>query len=158
MSGKKDVDAVVKEKADNIFTAIVDYTRSLKGMIQAGKYDWVNDDITAKHFPVKGSGKMEVVFEPMHFNRSISSDNAIAEIKQKGRRPAKIEELLAFGEKYPEEQRKFPIVGLGSVCQLWRGYRIVPYLDGCDGWRSLGLGWCGHDWDDDYRFLAVRES
>jgi hypothetical protein len=35
----------------------VDYGMSLRDMIAAGKYDWVNPSITAERFPVEGTGK-----------------------------------------------------------------------------------------------------
>jgi len=142
----------------NIFKVAVNYARPLMEMIRAGKYDYVNSDIIAKHFPVKGKDILPVELELVHLNKYISSDDAIAEIKQRGFRPAKIEELLAFGEKYPEEQRKYPIVALGSVWRSWRGIRDVPYLGGRGDGRGLSLDCFGYDWDEDFRFLVVRES
>ena len=144
--------------AANIFKVAVNYARPLMEMIRAGKYDYVNSDIIAKHFPVKGKDILPVELELVHLNKYISSDDAIAEIKQRGFRPAKIEELLAFGEKYPEEQRKYPIVALGSVWRSWRGIRDVPYLGGRGDGRGLSLDCFGYDWDEDFRFLVVRES
>ena len=158
--GKADQEVVA---TGNTFKLTVDCSQSLKQMIQAGKYDWVNDDITAKHFPPPaggqgGKGKVEAVFELAHFNKYISSEDAIAELKKQGFRPAKIEELLAFGEKYPEEQRKYPIVALGSVWQDWSGYRRVASLWCAGSSRGLGLLWFERGWDGGYRFLVVRES
>jgi len=142
----------------NIFKVAVNYARPLMEMIRAGKYDYVNSDIIAKHFPVKGKDILPVELELVHLNKYISSDDAIAEIKQRGFRPAKIEELLAFGEKYPEEQRKYPIVTLGSVWQHWYGGRSVPYLYRHDGRRGLDLNCFEYVWNEDCRFLVVRES
>ena len=144
--------------AANIFKVAVNYARPLMEMIRAGKYDYVNSDIIAKHFPVKGKDILPVELELVHLNKYISSDDAIAEIKQRGFRPAKIEELLAFGEKYPEEQRKYPIVTLGSVWQHWYGGRSVPYLYRHDGRRGLDLNCFEYVWNEDCRFLVVRES
>ncbi|MEI6553201.1 MAG: hypothetical protein WCO09_01410, partial [bacterium] len=70
--------------------------------------------------------------------------------------PAKIENLLAYGAKNPEEQRKFPIVGLGSVGEVG-GYRYVPCLRRYVSRRDLGLGCWDGGWRDYYRFLAVRK-
>ena len=148
----------VAKKAGDLLTVTVDYSRSLAQMIAAGKYDWVNDDITEKHFPMKGNGKVELNLELAHFNKYISSDDAIAELKKRGLRPATLWELLAFGAKFPETQREFPIVALGSVWRDLDGDRNVPYLWGHADERSLGLCWYDHDWSDNYRFLASRES
>ncbi len=135
----------------------VNYGRSLDEMKKAGNYDWMNDDITAERFPIKGEGIKELVPELIHFNRSISSDNALAELDKMGLRPATIEELLAFGETFPEMQCKFPIIALGSVCRVV-GNRRVPYLDEDASERNLDLLWFGGDWNADCRFLAVRKE
>ena len=152
----------VEQSAANIFPVIVDYSRTLSEMISAGKYGWVNSDITDQHFPLPKiptglPTKLELNLELVHFNRFISSNDAIAELKKRGMRPATLPELLAFGEQYPEEQRKYSIVALGSVWQDWGG-RIVPCLWFDAVGRGLGLSWFEGGWGDGYRFLAVRES
>ena len=135
----------------------VNYGRSLDEMKKAGNYDWMNDDITAERFPIKGEGIKELVPELIHFNRSISSDNALADLDKMGLRPATIEELLALGETFPEMQRKFPIIALGSVGEV-SGRRSVPCLDEGGSERGLYLRWFGYDWYAGCRFLAVRKK
>ena len=134
----------------------VDYGMTLEQMITAGNYDWFIDDITAKRFPLTGTGK--VAFEPklFHFDRSISSEDAIKEMEKDGFRAAKIEELLAYGAILPEEQRKYPIIALGSVAKI-RGSRRVACLDWDASERGLRLFWFDGGWDDYYRFLGVRK-
>jgi len=101
-------------------------------------------------------------FEPkvFHFNRYTPSEDADEIIKADDRQtpwePAKIEGLLAYGAKNPEEQRKYPIIGLGSVAKV-RGGRYVPCLDGRDAERLLDLIWWGVGWVGVCRFLAVRK-
>jgi len=144
----------------DIFRFTVDYGQSLDQMIAVGHYDWMNDDITAKRFPIVGEGVVEFEARLFHFNRSISSETAVGKIKEADPEnpwiPAKIEYLLAFGEKFSEEQRKFPIIGLGSVARV-NDYRSVPYLyeDGSE--RDLSLDWWYGDWRSGCRFLAVRK-
>ncbi len=135
---------------------LVDYGMTLEQMIAAGNYDWKNDDITAKRFPLSGTGK--VAFEPklFHFDRDISSENAIKEMEKDGLRPAKIEELLAYGALLPEEQRKYPIVALGSVAEVY-GDRDVAYLSRGGSRRRLDLDWFDVDWRGGCRFLGVRK-
>ncbi|MBU4315415.1 hypothetical protein KJ673_03345, partial [Patescibacteria group bacterium] len=72
-------------------------------------------------------------------------------------RPGKIEELLAFGATYPEVQRQFPIICLGSSWVDRGGRRHAPFLSGYGSGRELRLGWCGSVWDGYCRFLAVRK-
>jgi hypothetical protein len=59
---------------------VVDYTKSLQDMIAAGRCDWVNDDITPKRFPIVGTGVVELETKVFHFNRYISSGDAVAAI------------------------------------------------------------------------------
>ena len=153
-----------------VFPVTVDYTQTLDQMIAAGKYDSVNSDITDKHFPSPsiptglppstGSGqatKAEIKLELVPFNRTIGSNEAIQKLEQQGLRPATIHELLVFGATYPEEQRKFPVVALGSVWQYWYDNRYVPYLCSNDSRRSMDLHWFGYGWNDNYRFAVVRK-
>ena len=105
----------------------VDYGMSLADMVKAGHYDWANKDITSKNFPNTRKGKDDVMPELVHFNRTITSDEAIAELDTMGFRSGTIEELLAYGATSPETQRKFPIIALGSSSVV-HGYRLVAYL------------------------------
>jgi len=137
-------------------TLSVDYNRSLEAMIAAGHYDWKNGDITAKRFPVVGKGVEQFETKLFHFDRSVSSEQVVEAIKADGWEPSKIEHLLAFGEKYPEEQRKYPIIALGSEASV-RGYRYVPDLYRYGAGRFLDLYWRDVGWNGGYRFLAVRK-
>ncbi|MDO8493233.1 MAG: hypothetical protein Q7S19_01675 [bacterium] len=135
---------------------LIDYTQTLEQMITAGHYDWANSDITAKRFPLKGEGKVARKAYLVHFDHGISSENAIKELDKQGKRPATIEELLAFGAKYPEIQRKFPVVALGSSAKV-DGDRSVAYLDRYGSARRLHLVWWDGDWNANYRFLAFAK-
>jgi len=134
---------------------VVDYSISLKKMISLGKYDWVNENITKKNFPLEGENTHVSVVELIHFNKVISSDEAERELKKMKLRPATIAELLAFGAKYPETQREFPIIALGSVASV-DGARKVACLGRDDSGRDLNLPWRDCGWDAQSRFLAVR--
>lgn len=133
----------------------VDCSLSLEEMISACRCDWVRGDITSRWFPVLGKGKKTLRVEIVHLNCDISPEAAIAEISKKGARPASIEELLAFGASFPEIQRRFRVVALGSFFQVQGAYNI-PYLGmGSDG-RSLDLLSCSV-LESDCRFLVVCE-
>lgn len=139
----------------------IDYTKSLEQMISAGNYDWKNNNITAKCFRIIGEGRVDFEVKLFHFGRSISSGDAVAQIvaadPENPWEPAKAEHLLAFGEKFPDEQRKYPIIGLGSVGEVFGGGRLVLCLCGGSSRRGLDLPWFDVGWDGDYRFLAVRK-
>lgn len=156
IEGKAPIVPTLAVSIAEIFRLAVDYSQSLEQMIATGRYDWTNSDITAKRFPITGKGIMEFEARYFRFNRNISSEKAIEAMAEEGWEPAKIEHLLCFGEKYPDEQRKFPIVALGSVAEV-DGSRRVPCLGRVDSGRDLCLGWFGRGWVPDGRFLAVRK-
>ena len=46
-------------------------------------------------------------------------------------------------------------------CSVWQnpnGNRNVPYLNNWNDKRNLNLNWYDNDWNDNYRFLAVRKT
>lgn len=143
------------KKLDNVLHIIVDI--SLEDRIARGKYDRVNSDIMEKNFPIDIPADYSVEHKLFHFDRNISSQYAIKEMEKEGFRPAKIAELLTFGEQYPETQRQFSIVALGSVWRDLDGSRHVPVLYSYGSPRKLDLHWFENDWYANYRFLAVRK-
>ncbi len=139
------------------YSAVVDYSQSLVEMVSAGKYDWVSEGITEKNFPKTMSGKVRVNFELVHFNRNITSDIAVMGLGGMGLRPATIWELLAFGAKYPELQREFPVVALGSVAKIEDSRHVVGFFMIVSKRSVDHLCTWGHDWTRNVRFLAVRK-
>ena len=138
----------------------VDDSKSLQDMMADGNYDWVNPAITPKGFPITAVGIVQFETKVFHFNRYISSEDAVEAITADDRRhfwePAKIEGLLAYGMKNPNGQRQYPIVGLGSFAGVL-GSRYVPYLYGHGAGRGLDLLWWDVVWYGHFRFLALRE-
>lgn len=130
--------------------------RTLADMLAAGKYGYVNPDITAKTFPVNPALYTTVGCKPFHFNKRMKTAKVFAAIRAEGYEPDPIEKLLAYGEENPEEQRKYPIVGLGSSWVDPHGDRDFPYLGECARGRSVSLDWggLGSEWREDCRFLA----
>lgn len=154
---RKVVELINGEPTQESYGIVIDYGLSLEGMIRAGGYDWINNDIISDHFPIEGNGTKSVTVELLHFNRMITNDEVLSEMKKRGLRPAKIEELLALGSKYPDPQRQFPIIAFGSVWRDPDGYRYVPELWGLASERRLRLSWLGRRWLAGARFLAVRK-
>ncbi len=142
-----------------VYPITIDYGLSLVEMIKVGHYDWVNNSITAENFSIAGAGEGTVDLEVqlVHFKRYIESDEAIKKMDGMGLRSLTLPELLAFGAKFPEVQREFPIIALGTVWQRHDGTRGVPALWGDDRRRYLYLGWFDRRWDDGFRFAAVRK-
>jgi hypothetical protein len=156
------VSVTVQAVVESTRTLVVDYTMSLEDMIVAGKYNWANDNITAKRFSVAGTGTEELEWDLWDPRRDISSGDALKGQQTEDNdennpwRSATLAELLAFGAKYPDAQRKNPIVALASVARV-HGGRDVAYLCGDGSLRYLDLSWWGSGWGSDYRFLRVRK-
>lgn len=165
LGGMEAVERILREEVkisltgEDQFTITIDYTRSLEDMIAAGHYDWKNTDITSKNFPITGTGQAEVKLHLVHLNREATTAEVAARLDSLGFQSASIEHLLAFGEKYPDKQREFPIVALGSVWVSGYGDRYSPCLNGSGAERDLGLFWLDPDdrWDGSCRFLAVSK-
>jgi hypothetical protein len=127
----------------------------LVDMIARGKYDWVNSGVTEGNFPVPEGFILGSEPKIFHFNCYLSSEAVIAEMNKDGYRPAMIWDLLDYGAKNPKEQRKYPIVALGSVAAV-DDRRFVACLGRGVSSLELGLDDFGAGWDDGCRFLAVR--
>lgn len=153
------VDAVAEavKRVKNFYSVRVDYAAEIEDMVVRGKYDWSNDNITSDHFPANTAEEADIAVQLVHFNRSISSDGVIVELDRMGLRPAEARELLAFGVKYPDVQREFPIIALGSVWLDRYGDRRVVCLCSDSGDRRAVLGWFGRVWGACVRFAAVRK-
>ena len=145
------------QKAKNIFTLLVNYDRRVEAGVRAGHYDWINPNITDQNFPTTQQGTKEATIQLIHFNRSISTDEALRELDKMNLRPATLQECLAFGEKYPDIQREFTIIFLGSVWRSLYGNRNCPYLNRNGSERNINLNWIDDDWNEVCRFAAVSK-
>ncbi len=143
-----------------VFTLEIDYTKTKSQMIEVGNYGHV-DDFLQGNDPVEGciagTGIVSVNLELVHFNRVISTSDALKELKERGLTLAGLEHLLAFGAKHPNLQKEFPVVALGSVWQRPSGSRHVACLYRWSDERELVLYWRDYDWHEDCRFLVVRK-
>ena len=127
----------------------------LESLIKKLKFNYVNPDIKEENFPQIDRGFTD--FKVFHFDRLISSEDAIAEMKKEGFMPANIYEMLLWANQKNWDGKEF-VVALGSIWQNPNGYRCVPCLGGWRDGRGLSLDWYGRDWGGGCRFLAVRKS
>jgi len=101
------------------FPIEVDYDLPLEKMIEAGHFDcafseWINE----KNFRKAKGGKVKVNVKLVSPKFSwFNIEEVLAELEKNNLRPATLEELLAFGATYPEEQKKNQILALGSISQ-----------------------------------------
>lgn len=138
----------------------IDYTKTVEQVISDGNYDYKNSNVTSENFPISPEmvgKKVEVSAKLFHFNRDISSEDAISEMDKDGFRPATAMELLVLGFLFPELQRQFPIVALGSVWLYADDVRFVPCLGVHGSSRGLYLNWFNCGWIARCRFLGVRK-
>ena len=141
------------------YPVTVPYSSVIEDLVLDGPYDWWHKTITSENFPTTRTGLTDLTIELVHFGRFISTDEALRELDQMGYRPAELHELLAFGEKYPDVHREFPIIALGSVCRSVPGDRrpCCAYLFRYGSEYCLDLFYLGQGWRDDGRFAAVRK-
>ena len=139
------------------YLVTINYSHSLAAMIKAGKYELVSNDLTTKLFPVVGTGVVERTQKLYHFGRLVGDNEATQLIAADGFERSPIEDQLAFGARYPDEQRKYPIAGRTYAAEV-RGHRRVPYLFEGYSRRNLYLYCNDFRWSDGCRFLARKVS
>ncbi len=163
-----------------------------KGKYDLVNNRWVHNEITENNFPTKRGGQKEVEMKIFHFRKKrtleeyskakdregflsqylfkgefwekdVTLKEVKAEMANQGYRPAKLCELLAFEDAYPEYLWSTGLlIALGSACRNSDGCRQFPYLSESvferKKWLHLslvkkgkdGLGWTCY-------FLAVRK-
>jgi hypothetical protein len=144
----------------------IDYSRNLDEMIAAVRLDSIGESFKGKRFLIDGKGRMELEAKLFHFNRSIGSHEAerlmMAHDRTNPWEQAKIEHLMAYGEIFPDEQKMYPIAGLGTISVEKKDRSgCVAVLN----W-SRGSGRCLHahaldysyGFEDNTRFLIVRKK
>jgi hypothetical protein len=157
LSGELDLQLLPASSGQAPEERIVTVTPALdfEERIARGRYGWRHVDLTEDLFPITDDPGGEVRQKLFHFNRSISSEEAIRLIGEDGFEPAKIGDILVFGEHFPEVQRRHPVIGLGSVADVDLK-PSVPALWFDGDRRTLDLIWYDGDWHRNYRFLGVR--
>jgi len=113
------------------FSVVIDYSLTIEEIIKAGKYDNTNFYFKFYNHTIRGEvGNSTLILVQKH---------EITGVGTGGLRHANLFEILAFGAKYPNEQRKGAILTLGSVLNHPNGKRFIPYLFGGEDYRELEL-------------------
>ena len=148
--------AEAASKPREAFPLLVNYDLSVEDAVNAGSYQAVNSSITSRNFPPirRGQAQLEIIL--VRFDVRMTSEKVLGELDKEGLRPADLREFLAFGAEYPEVQRRFSVVALGSECRDRRGYRSVPCLYEASEGRYLDLHWWDDGWYSYSRFAAIR--
>jgi hypothetical protein len=143
-------------RTETAYPIIVDYFKSIEQLKTDGGYNaYASSEITSANFPHQDSGMKNIRAVLVHFDRRVSNEEALDELDKLGLRAATMAELLAFGAKYRDVQRDFPIIALGSARTHRTGLRHVGCLGHAASKRSIGLDWFGSGWSSYCRFLAA---
>lgn len=148
-----------KNLSDSVPIPLIYDLNEVREMI---KKHWLyGEDITEKDLPTKRTGQ-KVKMKLFHFNKKMTSEEVVAEIKMAGYSPAQVHELLSYGAANPDEQIRYPIVGLGSIFPGYANPRIACLhgngnIVSRDGTRyGLKLFYNNTIWSKECRFAAVR--
>jgi len=127
---------------------------TLKQLIKKGKYQWVNDSITAENFPQEEvRGEVEI-FDP---GKSFTFKEGIQFLKDKGYEPANAYELLTYGATHLEENSDKPyIIALGTVWLHPRRFPHVICVYRSPSDRKLRLFWTGNGFVGNCVLAGVR--
>lgn len=140
-----------------VYPITIDYTKSLYEMIDSTQVKWFNPEVNPARFIICGVGQKECNVELIRFNRTVLYHVVLRQLQDIGRRPTKIEELLALAAAHPNLQCRFPIIGLGSTCRI-NGSERVPFLHGRRNTRDIRLSHIDVAWSTSFRFAAVNVS
>lgn len=123
----------------------------IEKLIKPLKFDYVNQNITEINFPDTGRrGEVKV----LHFDKYITSEDAIKEGEKQGLVPATPHELLMWAEK--NWNGIDFIVALGQQWRVPGGGPDVVFLVWYDSWRYLSLYWFDDEWSESCRFAFCR--
>lgn len=142
------------------FLADVNYHQSYANLLNAGKYGWAGENMDPFFMlrvkPKAVGGIATIYFAVVQFNNVISIESAVDILKQKGWRLAVIDEMLVFGAKYTEEQKKYPIISLSKIGSIGFGNKVVGYIYNGKRGRELNYAMPHSYWfTNAFRFLAV---
>ena len=74
----------------NFFPIHVNYDLSVESLVAKGKYDFKNEYIISKIFQTTRRGEADLVLELVQLNGTFTSEEVIAELKERGLRPAEL--------------------------------------------------------------------
>ncbi len=137
----------------------VDHGQSVGDMVKAGDYTYANSDITDAHFPHPCEGVETVTIDLVKFGRAGTTAERERQLAAFGDL-AEMDDMLTTGIQHPDEQRKHPIVFLGSAWVDPSGIRLVGYLRGGADGRRCSLDWDnpGFQWEPDGVFAVRRRK
>jgi len=191
--GKEFHQAMIEDRLEikKLLTFLVNPIYDLDEAIKAGNFDWmynfIKDPINRQVFELHNSRipKMkESELGLIHFRKQMSTEKAIEKIDEMGFRQGVPAELYGFAKKYPEEQKKYPIIILPTMEEYKKAIKdnysiadlrkdsskktsvflseygnlssLALHHDGSE--RSSNLTWLANGWPPRWRFLVARKK
>lgn len=149
--------------SSSVISLSTDYVITFEKMLKAGKYDEVSDEIRRRIFPFAGTIRSGTEAELRFFDRPVYFPELRSIFRKSSLRFATFLELLAFGIQYPEPQRQYQIMALGTLYQeqsyptfLYKGMCYAPYLYGTAKKRGIDSFWVEEKFDAGWAFLGIR--
>lgn len=121
--------------------------------IKAGKYG----ESTAETLPHCAADEAGLAYaadvDLVQFDRDSRYDEMLTWGRVNRKQPIRPRHLLGIGSQHPDEQRKVPIVAIGSA-----RFDYVLSLSGGFGWRRLDLHFTGHSFPQGCLFGFFRDG
>ncbi len=145
-----------------IFRHTVDYGSLPEEMVAAGRFDWVAPEVSELDLSFDRTGTVEFEARYFQFDRAMRPSDVALHIEHwcPNQRwyPARFENIAAHAAAHPDEQRKFAILGLGSIFDFTSpAYRRIPCASRRESYRrEFYLVILATLYAPSCRFLAVR--
>ena len=147
----------IEGQIDRVYPVTIEYDQSLESMVKSGGYDYVCSSDVLDNFSITGEGRQSHDLVLINFNKALMTrEHIIAGLEVLDLEPALVEDLLAFGIKYPDMQRAFPIICPGAVWARSSTHHVALFLKGTESQRDLSQFSFG-DLCVGARFLARRK-
>lgn len=141
--------------------ALVNYYDPAHHRIDCDQYAFVAEDLCPEHFPVRGKGQREVIYDYLEFDHEPTTQEVFSAIEARSDiRVPDFAETRDYHETYPQERMVAPVISLCGTIETWdrkRSVACVEAYDNKDKGLRLNRYWLGFRWLPCTRFLVVRK-
>lgn len=153
----KIIDLVISE-AGRFYTFTVDFDDpKWRKPPVGGNYSYVNPANTAVHFPIRFSGKAEVVVELVQYHKGMTYAGHLAVCKDQNALEIDRPITETFHELYPNERLKGWILSLCGVEHESAANRVCYFIEADMQGLSFCIDWVNTRLDRERWFLVLRE-
>lgn len=135
---------------------LVNYDDPIYGRIDRDQYAFVADGLRPEHFPVRGKGQQEVIYDYLEFDHEPTTEEVMRAVESRGNvRLPDFAETMAYHKANPEERMKAPVISLCGAIEDRVDKRYVAYVLANEDGVSLYWRWFRNRWLQHCRFLVV---